>query len=68
MADNRYRAWPRVKEFIQDLEPGSIICDVGKNIYIISSSYETGSTQLNVKSLKPFDILFSGMSAQTIKN
>ena len=30
VADNRYRAWPRVKEFIQDLEPGSIICDVGK--------------------------------------
>ena len=35
VADNRYRAWPRVKEFVQDLEPGSIICDVGKfNIHI----------------------------------
>ena len=30
LSDTRYRAWPRVKQFIQDLEPGSILCDVGK--------------------------------------
>jgi len=28
--DTRYRAWPRVKQFLMDLEPGSILCDVGK--------------------------------------
>ena len=28
--DTRYRgAWPRVKQFVQELEPGSIVCDVG---------------------------------------
>ena len=32
ISDNRYRAWPRVKQFLQDLEPGSILCDVGKKI------------------------------------
>ena len=39
VADNRYRAWPRVKEFIQDLEPGSIICDVGKINRIYTQIY-----------------------------
>ena len=39
VADNRYRAWPRVKEFIQDLEPGSIICDVGKITRIYTQIY-----------------------------
>ena len=24
------RGWPKVKQFVQDLEPGSIMCDVGK--------------------------------------
>lgn len=24
------RPWPRVKEFLEDLEQGSLICDVGK--------------------------------------
>jgi len=28
--DSRYRAWPRVKQFLVDLEPGSTVCDVGK--------------------------------------
>ena len=28
--DSRYRgAWPRVKQFVQELEPGSVVCDVG---------------------------------------
>ena len=30
IADNKYRPWPRVKQFLQDLEPGSIVCDVGE--------------------------------------
>lgn len=29
-SDSRYRAWPRVKQFLLDLEPGSFVCDVGK--------------------------------------
>lgn len=24
------KPWPKVQQFIEDLEPGSIICDVGK--------------------------------------
>ena len=31
VSDNKYRAWPRVKQFLQDLEPGTLLCDVGKN-------------------------------------
>ena len=30
-SDSRYRPWPRVKQFLMDLEPGSFVCDVGKN-------------------------------------
>ena len=26
----RYKAWPRVKKFVLELEPGSIVADVGK--------------------------------------
>eukprot|EP00094_Tigriopus_californicus_P013348 TCALIF_12909-PA protein Name:"Similar to Kiaa1456 Putative methyltransferase KIAA1456 (Mus musculus)" AED:0.20 eAED:0.20 QI:0/0.28/0/0.87/0.71/0.62/8/0/447 len=29
ISDSRYRAWPRVKQFLQELEPGSLVCDVG---------------------------------------
>ena len=29
-SDSKYRAWPKVKQFLLDLEPGSIVCDVGK--------------------------------------
>ena len=32
VSDSRYRAWPRVRQFLQDLEPGSIVCDVGKSV------------------------------------
>jgi hypothetical protein len=30
-ADSRRgRAWPKVKQFLSELEPGSLVCDVGK--------------------------------------
>ena len=29
-SDARYKAWPRVKEFLLGLEPGSIVADVGR--------------------------------------
>ena len=28
--DSRYRAWPKVRQFLLDLEPGSIIADIGE--------------------------------------
>ncbi|GBN56413.1 hypothetical protein AVEN_239513-1 [Araneus ventricosus] len=28
--DTRYRPWPRVKQFLLELEPGSLVADVGK--------------------------------------
>ena len=28
-SDSRYRPWPRVKQFLADLEPGAFVCDVG---------------------------------------
>lgn len=28
--DSRYRAWPKVRQFLVDLEPGSIVADIGK--------------------------------------
>lgn len=27
--DSRYKAWPKVQEFLLDLEPGSIVADIG---------------------------------------
>ena len=30
-SDSRYRPWPRVKQFLIDLEPGSFVCDVGEH-------------------------------------
>lgn len=27
--DSRYKAWPKVRQFLQDLQPGSIVADVG---------------------------------------
>ena len=26
----RSKPWPKVQQFLQDLEPGSLVCDVGK--------------------------------------
>ena len=31
VADARYRAWPKVREFVEDLEPGALMCDVGQS-------------------------------------
>ena len=30
-SDSRYRPWPRVKQFLMDLEPGAFVCDVGQS-------------------------------------
>ena len=30
--DSRYQPWPRVKQFLTDLEPGAFVCDVGNTI------------------------------------
>lgn len=28
--DSRYRAWPKVRQFLLELEPGSIVADIGE--------------------------------------
>lgn len=28
--DSRYKAWPKVKQFLLEQEPGSIVADIGK--------------------------------------
>lgn len=28
--DSRYRAWPKVRQFLLDTEPGSIVADIGE--------------------------------------
>lgn len=28
--DSRYRAWPKVRQFLLDMEPGSIVADIGE--------------------------------------
>ena len=40
-SDARYRAWPKVKQFLLELEPGSVVCDVGKSISFLFSSKGT---------------------------
>lgn len=37
-ADTRYRPWPRVRQFLEELEPGSIVADIGKLLSLFSSS------------------------------
>ncbi|XP_023223980.1 uncharacterized protein LOC111625160 [Centruroides sculpturatus] len=45
--DNKYQAWPRVKQFLLDLEPGSIVVDIGcgngKYLDINHEVYKIGS-------------------------
>ncbi|XP_066535566.1 probable tRNA methyltransferase 9B [Hoplias malabaricus] len=44
--DSRYKAWPRVKQFLLDQEPGSIVADVGcgngKYLHINNSIFKLG--------------------------
>ena len=28
-SEERYRPWPRVRQFLEQLEPGSLVCDAG---------------------------------------
>ncbi|XP_030836326.1 uncharacterized protein LOC580052 [Strongylocentrotus purpuratus] len=46
-SDTRYKAWPRVKEFLLELEPGSIVADVGcgngKYLGINDQTFKIGS-------------------------
>lgn len=30
--DSRYKAWPKVRQFLLDLQPGSIVADVGRSM------------------------------------
>ena len=39
-SDSRYRAWPRVKQFLMDLEPGAFVCDVGE--YSVNPNWQKG--------------------------
>ena len=32
ISEARYRPWPRVKQFLEEMEPGSLVCDVGKKL------------------------------------
>ncbi|MBN3314037.1 TRM9B methyltransferase, partial [Atractosteus spatula] len=44
--DTRYKAWPRVRQFLLDQEPGSIIADIGcgngKYLHINSETFKLG--------------------------
>ncbi|KAM6099984.1 putative tRNA methyltransferase 9B isoform 2-T4 [Theristicus caerulescens] len=44
--DARYKAWPKVQEFISEQEPGSLIADIGcgngKYLHINSQAYKLG--------------------------
>ena len=30
--ESRHRPWPRVRQFLAELEPGSLVCDVGQSL------------------------------------
>ena len=51
----RSKPWPRVQEFIENLEPGSIVCDVGESllekIYVSIFSYINYTYLLHVLSI-----------------
>lgn len=32
-SDERYRPWPRVRHFLEQLEPGSLVCDAGNSLH-----------------------------------
>ena len=32
--DIRLKAWPKVKQFLLDLEPGSIVADIGNSVFV----------------------------------
>ena len=34
----RHRPWPRVRQFLEQLEPASLVCDAGKNDLSLSLS------------------------------
>ncbi|XP_043387748.1 probable tRNA methyltransferase 9B isoform X4 [Chelonia mydas] len=44
--DARYKAWPKVQQFLSDQEPGSLIADIGcgngKYLHINSQTYKLG--------------------------
>ncbi|RXM91054.1 putative tRNA methyltransferase 9-like protein [Acipenser ruthenus] len=44
--DHRYKAWPKVRQFLLDQEPGSIIADIGcgngKYLHINRESFKMG--------------------------
>uniref|UniRef100_A0A8C8VHY9 Methyltransferase type 11 domain-containing protein n=1 Tax=Pelusios castaneus TaxID=367368 RepID=A0A8C8VHY9_9SAUR len=44
--DSRYKAWPKVQQFLSDQEPGSLIADIGcgngKYLHINSQTYKLG--------------------------
>jgi len=39
--DSRYKAWPKVKQFLLDQEPGSIVADIGKASCLIFIIFKT---------------------------
>lgn len=41
--DSRYKAWPRVKQFLLEQEPGSIVADVGEDIVLLSYCRQRGA-------------------------
>ena len=40
-SDDRYRPWPRVRNFLQQLEPGSLVCDAGNNQSSLCNNYQS---------------------------